>query len=335
MAEDWLFLVKRNGIGLADHSPASFPRASDRRPRRRLQVDSRGLRDGVSDPLLRRRDQLLSWRAQSRSSSISAVGSETWLALLAVILILFLGAAFEDLLFAFQLGYFVSALAGLLALLALDRRDSPGDLYCMCACSSSRLHLASSASLLIGATGQPRHGEGAPREHIYRRASADRALWALVAWMGSRGVYKSVGEQRLSGAPEHAIDCASAGISRIARSRVRRWQSRAYLPDLILGHVIFLVGLMLLFVKIRRERSISVGLASALAIGVSYWFLLGSNRDADRPTERYQYASAIFLLLIAAEMLAGTPHSKAGGRRWSPCSLGSQRSPGCPLLQEI
>jgi hypothetical protein len=46
-----------------------------------------------------------------------------WLALLAAVLILFLGAAFEDLLWAFQLGYFASAAAGLGMLLALDRED--------------------------------------------------------------------------------------------------------------------------------------------------------------------------------------------------------------------
>lgn len=50
-----------------------------------------------------------------------------WPALLAAVLVLFLGAAFEDLLWAFQLGYFASASAGLGMLLALDREDERGD----------------------------------------------------------------------------------------------------------------------------------------------------------------------------------------------------------------
>ncbi len=50
-----------------------------------------------------------------------------WGALIATMLILFLGAAFEDLLFAFQIGYFGSLAAGLGALIALDRDDHRGD----------------------------------------------------------------------------------------------------------------------------------------------------------------------------------------------------------------
>ena len=63
-------------------------------------------------------------------------------------------------------------------------------------------------------------------------------------------------------------------------------------------------ALSLLFAKVLKDRGISVGLATALAIGVSYWILLGSNRDLPS-VSRYQYASAIFLLLIAAEMSRG------------------------------
>ncbi len=51
-----------------------------------------------------------------------------WGALIGTMLILFLGAAFEDLLFAFQIGYFGSLAAGLAALIALDRDDRNGDI---------------------------------------------------------------------------------------------------------------------------------------------------------------------------------------------------------------
>ena len=50
-----------------------------------------------------------------------------WGALIATLLILFLDAAFEDLLFAFQIGSFGSPAAGLGALIALDRDDREGD----------------------------------------------------------------------------------------------------------------------------------------------------------------------------------------------------------------
>lgn len=52
---------------------------------------------------------------------------DPWAALIGTCLVLFLGAAFEDLLFAFQIGYFGSLAAGIAALLALDRDDRKGD----------------------------------------------------------------------------------------------------------------------------------------------------------------------------------------------------------------
>jgi hypothetical protein len=50
-----------------------------------------------------------------------------WAALIGVVLVLFLGAAFEDLLWSFQVGYFGSMVAGLGTLVALDRDDETGD----------------------------------------------------------------------------------------------------------------------------------------------------------------------------------------------------------------
>ena len=52
---------------------------------------------------------------------------EDWLALAAVLLLLFMGAAYEDLLTPFQIGYFGSMAFGLGALLALERRDDASD----------------------------------------------------------------------------------------------------------------------------------------------------------------------------------------------------------------
>ena len=48
-------------------------------------------------------------------------------------------------------------------------------------------------------------------------------------------------------------------------------------------------------------------MAIGLAIGLAFWIVAGANRDVSRlPTSsRYQYPSAIFLLLIAAETLRG------------------------------
>ena len=51
-----------------------------------------------------------------------------WLAFAAILPVLLLGASSEDLLWAFQVGYFGSVAAGIGTLLALDREDRRGDL---------------------------------------------------------------------------------------------------------------------------------------------------------------------------------------------------------------
>jgi hypothetical protein len=59
--------------------------------------------------------------------------------------------------------------------------------------------------------------------------------------------------------------------------------------------------------RIFRDRGLSKGLAVALALALAFWILAGLNRTPERfPTSsRYQFPSAVFLLLIAAEALRG------------------------------
>ena len=59
--------------------------------------------------------------------------------------------------------------------------------------------------------------------------------------------------------------------------------------------------------RIWRDRGVSRGLAIALALAFGFWILAGLNRSDERfPTSsRYQYPSAIFLLLVLGEALRG------------------------------
>jgi len=64
---------------------------------------------------------------------------------------------------------------------------------------------------------------------------------------------------------------------------------------------------LLLLARVVRQRRISRGLAVALAIAFAFWILAGINRDETRlPTSsRFQYPSAVFLLLVVGEGLRG------------------------------
>jgi len=228
-----------------------------------------------------------------------------WFALCAAILVLFLGAAFEDLLFAFQIGYFASVAAGLGMLIALDREDDHGDrLACLLlvvsiAFSSVGLAFAAGAVLDLILGRRPRRR----RAYVALIPIALYGLW----WLG----WGHTAQSHLSGhnlvdTPKFVFKAAAAGVTSLLGLATGDGSEQSQ-PHLIWGKLILIVGLLLLGWQFVRERKISRGLAVALAIGLAFWIAAGVNRNLDRlPTSsRYQYPSAVFLLLIAAEMLRG------------------------------
>ena len=228
-----------------------------------------------------------------------------WLALCAAILILFLGAAFEDLLFAFQIGYFASVAAGLGMLIALDREDDHGDrLGCLLlvvslAFSSVGLAFAVGALLDLAIGRRPRRR----RAYVALLPIALYGLW----WLGwGHTAQNHLSGHNLVGTPKYVFKAAAAGITSLLGLATGDGSEPSQ-PHLIWGKLILIVGILLLGWRIVRERKISRGLAVALAIGLAFWFAAGVNRDISRlPTSsRFQYPSAVFLLLIAAEMLRG------------------------------
>jgi hypothetical protein len=228
-----------------------------------------------------------------------------WLSLCAAILVLFLGAAFEDLLFAFQIGYFASVAAGLGMLIALDREDDDGDrLACLLLIVSvvfSSVGLAFAAGAVLDLVLGRR-----PRRRRAYVALAPIALYGLW-WLGWGHTAQShLSGHNLVGTPKFVFKAAAAGVTSLLGLATGDGSEPSQ-PHLIWGKLILVAALLLLAWQIIRERKVSRGLAVALAIGLAFWVAAAVNRNVDRlPTSsRYQYPSAVFLLLIAAEMLRG------------------------------
>jgi hypothetical protein len=76
-----------------------------------------------------------------------------WLALVVAVPVLFLGAAWNDLLVPFQLGFVIPVACGIGALLALDRRDLVGDILAcvllVVGVASSSVGIAFAAAVLV------------------------------------------------------------------------------------------------------------------------------------------------------------------------------------------
>ena len=228
-----------------------------------------------------------------------------WLALLAATLVLFLGAAFEDLLFAFQIGYFAGAVTGLGALLALDREDERGDLIACGLLTISVFFSSVGIAFAAGAVVDLALGRK-PRLRRYYVAFVPIALY-LVWWLGwGHEAQQHVSWHNFVTTPEFVFKAASAGI--VSPMGLATGDgSEPSQPHLIWGQILLVVGAILLIVQAVKRGGISRGLGVALAIGLTFWILAGVNRDVSRlPTSsRFQYPSAIFILLIAGEMLRG------------------------------
>ncbi|HEX5930022.1 MAG TPA: hypothetical protein VFY48_11595 [Solirubrobacterales bacterium] len=228
-----------------------------------------------------------------------------WPALVAAVLVLFLGAAFEDLLWAFQMGYFGSMVAGLGMLLALDREDERGDAI---ACALLAVSLAfSSLGLTFGVGAAVEIATG--RRPRARRAFVALLPFALYAlwWVGWGHTAESdFSLDNIAGLPEFVYNAASAGIVSLLGLATGDG-SEPDQPHLIWGQLLLLPVLAGIGWRVYRERGLPRGLAIALALGVFFWVSAALVQNADRlPTSsRYQYGSAVFLLLIAAETLRG------------------------------
>lgn len=228
-----------------------------------------------------------------------------WLAFVAALLILFLGAAFEDLLWAFQLGYFAAAAAGLGMLFALDREDERGDWI---ACGLLVVSIAFSSLglvFLVGAIVDLLFG----RQPRLRRLSVVLlpatlfAFWWLV-W--GHEAENNLSGENITGLLGYVYDAAAAGVVSLLGLASNDGSS----PDqdhLVWGRLLVPLVAALVVFRIWRDKGVSRGLAIALAMALAFWVLAGLNRSDERfPTSsRYQYPSAIFLLLVIGESLRG------------------------------
>lgn len=228
-----------------------------------------------------------------------------WLALIAACSVLFLGAAFEDLLWAFQIGYFGSVAAGLGMLLAFDREDERGDAV---ACGLLVASLAFSSLGLVfvaGAVVDVAMGRR-PRGHRLYIVMLPLLLFAIW-WAGwGREAEGHLSGENLTSLPGWVFDSAAAGIVSLLGLATDDGTAPDQ-PHLIWGQILVPVVAAAVGLRVYRDRGLARGLAVALVLALGFWVLAGLNRSPERfPTSsRYQFPSAVFLLLVGAEALRG------------------------------
>jgi hypothetical protein len=226
-----------------------------------------------------------------------------WPALAATAVVLFLGAAWEDLLWAFQVGYFGSMAAGLGMLLALERGDRRGDrLACLLLTVSilfSSLGLPFAAGAAVQVLLRPDRWR---RLYVFAVPLAVYAAW----WLGwGHTAENSLSLHNVLHAPIFALDGVAAAVAAALGLATPSIAGTAGGLDWgrPLAGIAILVGLWWLYRLGRVPKSLWV----VVAIAAAFWILGGFNQMPGREpiSSRYQYIGVIFVFLIAAELLRG------------------------------
>ena len=227
-----------------------------------------------------------------------------WAALMAAALLLFIGPAWQDLLWTFQVGFVGSVAAGLALLLCLDRDDRRGDI------GATVFGVVSIAFLSLGVTFvaaaavdvfMKRGRRGLGRAYVV----AVPALLFLAWYAGwGKDAESNLALRNVTEAPRFVVEGLSASVESLLGLNTAAIGEAA---TLTWGPVLLVAILALVVLSQVRRPGFSPGFwPVAFATAVS-WFLTAMNYIAGRePTSgRYMYAGGVFVLLMAAELLRG------------------------------
>jgi hypothetical protein len=227
-----------------------------------------------------------------------------WPALMAAVLLLFLGSAWPILLWPFEIEFSGAVMAGLGVLLMLDRDDRDGDRWaCLLLAISigfGSLGLSFALAALVDVFVKRRH-RGWGRAYVALVPLFLYGVWYL-GWGHDAEHHMTLHNVLMS--PQYVFDgFASAAGSLAGLSSVP--VNSPGQPDWGRPLLVGLIGLAL-FVKWRRP-GISPTFWPVATAGVSYWLLAAFNFVPGREAaqSRYVYAGVVFLLLIAADLLRG------------------------------
>ncbi len=210
-------------------------------------------------------------------------------ALLAAALILFLGAAWEDLLWPFQIGYLLSITGGLGAWLLLERRDRWGDLAAMAcvivAAGSSSLGIA----IIIGLAVELAWQRAWRRGWIVAVPAVLYVLW-----------YLGYGESQITrdgliNAPGFALELMASAFGALV-GRALEW-----------GRPLAVLGVLVVARRLSRPVPIPPRLAGLLGAGLCLWIMTAVARSTISAPEasRYTYLGAVVIVLSGVELLNG------------------------------
>jgi hypothetical protein len=227
-----------------------------------------------------------------------------WLALFAAVLLLFLGPAWEVLLWPFELTLVGSVLFGIAMLLALDRDDRKGDIAaCAFLCLSfgfSSLGIPFVAAAAVDVL-QKRHERGLNRIYVVAIPVFLYAAW-YAGWGSEAETHVSLSNVLVS--PRFVAESIAFAVGSLLGLSVSPLGGS---NDPTWGASI-LVALVVVFAYRQvRKPGVVPEFWSVAAAAATNWFLTAFNQMPGREpiSSRYQYVSGVLILLLLANLLQG------------------------------
>lgn len=226
-----------------------------------------------------------------------------WLALAAILPLLFLGPAWDDLLFPYQLTWFGSVACGLASLFCLEREDRNGDVAATVLLVAGLLFSDAGLPFVAGAA-----VEVALSPRRWERAFVPvvpAVLWVLWYLGWGHTAHTFVSFHNAAQLPSYVLDGLGSSIS--AYLGLSQPFGVTESPSLAWGRPLVVLVVALAFWRVYRIRRPSNRLWVTLAILLGYWSLTGLNASRfGLPTVgRYQYLGVVGLALVASELLRG------------------------------
>lgn len=208
-------------------------------------------------------------------------------------MLLFFGSAWNDLIWAFQIGY-LGSLAGVLgALLFLDRRDRWGDrgasVCLLVAVMSSGLGLPGVAAVMV---------------HVALSPGRLRRAWIVAPAIVAYGIIVLGFSDEPSQLKLANLDVVPGFLASASTSVLRA----GFGGGIVVASVVVVTGIALAARRALLDAEARPQLATLAVLPLAFWGVTAVARGTESPgASRYLYPGALFLLLLAAEVAGRTP----------------------------
>jgi hypothetical protein len=228
-----------------------------------------------------------------------------WLALAAILPILFLGPAWDDLLFPYQMTWFGSGACGIAALLCLERHSSRWDVAATTLLSAGLLFSDAGIPFVAGALveiamGRDRFG----RAYV---ALIPTLLW-IVWYLGwGHTAHTFVSGHNLAQVPNYVLDGLSSSLAVLLGLSKPPGAAVGTGPALAWGRPLLVAALVAAGWRMYQIGKPSPRLVATSVILIGFWSLTGLNASVfGLPTVgRYQYFGVVLIVLVASELVRG------------------------------